>query len=933
MNAENSTVDTDLVQDRDTLAGLKKLGLKLPSAERRFRNIADSLLVHRYRPKPNHSLLEEFWQASRNLSSEDAFKIIDEHHDWRHSLQLRTRAGDWKPLNCVLRPGAIVPGDDGRDNSSTVDTEFHELDGELLCKMKVSSGPSVEYGVVGENLFSEYRHNQANVFKGQPGLPHTPQSASLDFVKKSDIGPLSILLQLSEEAAAAYTSALLELDGCFEPWVMAHTGTNRTYREKFDPMECDSLPIYLLKKHGKVKTTSGIVPLAAALSPQPSSSEALDELLQHPNNAKIKKAFKLSDPVPDLFDDGDPTPLTDIWPGLQEHLQGSQRNANLVTCERIRVLGENRLCIAHANDVYLVVSVEDDERAALELVTEVLNIELEGSEISVILKRQTPAEIKKRREEVRQCSTDAERLLAAVGEENLRNRLPRSLLNLLVEGDEPLTAIRIAEAAVALYQSDTLWEFRSALDDLGRPRKWAGSPRAVAFVRSLGFADKWAGEQQRKRPPFEEVEGPLSLPALHPYQKVVAANVRQMLRSDSSDIHQRRGMVSMPTGSGKTRVAVQAIVETVRDDGFSGGILWVADRDELCEQAVEAWVQVWRSEGSEAEQLRISRMWSGQPPPMLTTERHVVVATIQTLKSRLSSRPEEYKFLKDFRLLVIDEAHGSIAPTYTSVMQEIGLTYHRREDEPFLLGLTATPYRGHDKEETNRLASRYGRNRLDRGAFAHDNPEMVVRELQKDGVLAQADHEQIQGGTFQLSPEEREEIWRFTRDPERGEHLLAWLPSSVENRIANSTERTHSILNAHKMHIQSDWPTLIFATSVEHAQTLAALLKLEGVNAAAVTEETKPTARRRVVEDFRKGQIKALCNYGVFREGFDAPKTRAIIVARPVYSPNLYFQMIGRGLRGPLNGGTDRCLILNVEDNIEDFGHSLAFADLDWLWS
>ena len=36
----------------------------------------------------------------------------------------------------------------------------------------------------------------------------------------------------------------------------------------------------------------------------------------------------------------------------------------------------------------------------------------------------------------------------------------------------------------------------------------------------------------------------------------------------------------------------------------------------------------------------------------------------------------------------------------------------------------------------------------------------------------------------------------------------------------------------------------------------------------------------------------------MFREGFDAPKTRAIIVARPVFSPNAYFQMIGRGLRG-----------------------------------
>ena len=55
-------------------------------------------------------------------------------------------------------------------------------------------------------------------------------------------------------------------------------------------------------------------------------------------------------------------------------------------------------------------------------------------------------------------------------------------------------------------------------------------------------------------------------------------------------------------------------------------------------------------------------------------------------------------------------------------------------------------------------------------------------------------------------------------------------------------------------------------------------------------------------------------------------------MARPVYSPNLYFQMIGRGLRGRLNGGNDRCLVLNVRDNILNYDRQLAFSDLDWLW-
>jgi len=155
----------------------------------------------------------------------------------------------------------------------------------------------------------------------------------------------------------------------------------------------------------------------------------------------------------------------------------------------------------------------------------------------------------------------------------------------------------------------------------------------------------------------------------------------------------------------------------------------------------------------------------------------------------------------------------------------------------------------------------------------------------------------------------------------------------VENRIARDPNRTRRIIEAYRDHIDPDWPILIFATSVEHAQTLAALFNATGVRARAVSGWTDKAIRRRVVEEFRREEIKILVNYRVFQEGFDAPKTRAIIVARPVYSPNLYFQMIGRGLRGVKNGGNDRCLIVNVEDNIDSFERKLAFSELDWLWA
>ncbi len=42
--------------------------------------------------------------------------------------------------------------------------------------------------------------------------------------------------------------------------------------------------------------------------------------------------------------------------------------------------------------------------------------------------------------------------------------------------------------------------------------------------------------------------------------------------------------------------------------------------------------------------------------------------------------------------------------------------------------------------------------------------------------------------------------------------------------------------------------------------------------------------------------------------------------------------MIGRGLRGPLNGGKDECLIVNVRDNFLNFGQKLAFTDFEHIW-
>ena len=55
-------------------------------------------------------------------------------------------------------------------------------------------------------------------------------------------------------------------------------------------------------------------------------------------------------------------------------------------------------------------------------------------------------------------------------------------------------------------------------------------------------------------------------------------------------------------------------------------------------------------------------------------------------------------------------------------------------------------------------------------------------------------------------------------------------------------------------------------------------------------------------------------------------------MARPTLSESQYVQMVGRGLRGPKNGGSERCLVVNLEDTIENVDVDLAYRDFTQYW-
>lgn len=449
-------------------------------------------------------------------------------------------------------------------------------------------------------------------------------------------------------------------------------------------------------------------------------------------------------------------------------------------------------------------------------------------------------------------------------------------------------------------------------------KKWfMGGKWAKDFIKTLGFPKVFAGisiPKSYKTDTYQDVEPRRSLPPLVDYQIELKEKMLSVLNREEN---RTRCVVTLPTGGGKTRVAVESFIDWMQPR-FSDGkyMLWIAQSEELCEQAIACMAEMWQ-EREFTESLRIYRFFGGKKIKEEDLIGGAVVASIQQLYIRIKENDEVLnEILKNCGAVIIDEAHHATAKSY-QVLFDKAKELVGEELFP-ICGLTATP--GRNDGETIKLVDQFDayliRPTLPDLDKYHNDPLLYFREkgylakpiflLHESGEELEVTEDMIDGETGDLHSEFLREL---AADKDRNLHIIEYLLSLPLGTTA-----------------------LIYACTVEHAKFLSTIMNAVGRKAASVSSDTPKQIRRLYIEAFKKGDIEFLFNYGVLTTGFDAPKTEHIVICRPTSSMILYEQMVGRGLRGEKFGGTKECYIIDFSQNIRRHGKPLAYARFLDLW-
>lgn len=351
---------------------------------------------------------------------------------------------------------------------------------------------------------------------------------------------------------------------------------------------------------------------------------------------------------------------------------------------------------------------------------------------------------------------------------------------------------------------------------------------------------------------------------------------------------QRRALIVMATGAGKTRTVV-ALSDLLQRCNWIKRVLFLADRVALVNQAVNAFK---------------AHLPHSNPVNLVTdresTASRVYVSTYPTMMGLIDDADDgKARFGSGhFDLVVIDEAHRSVYQKYRAIFDYF---------DSYLIGLTATP-----KDEVDR--DTYGLFELVRGVptYAYELEQAV-----EDGYLVPPKLVSVptkfprEGIKYDSLSEEEKDQWDMIEWDEDGS-----TPRAVESAAVNKWLFNIDTVDKVLEHVMSNGlrvdggqtigKTIIFAKNHDHALFIqerfdANYPHLKGKFARVI--DNKETYAQDLIDKFsaKRGQHKdaptIAISVDMLDTGIDVPDVLNLVFFKVVRSKTKFWQMIGRGTR------------------------------------
>ena len=324
-------------------------------------------------------------------------------------------------------------------------------------------------------------------------------------------------------------------------------------------------------------------------------------------------------------------------------------------------------------------------------------------------------------------------------------------------------------------------------------------------------------------------------------------------------------IVAAPTGTGKSFIIADFMLQACTMYP-STKIMMLTHVKELVDNNHETLLHLWPTAPSGIYSAGLKRR---------DTDKNLTFGGIGSVVKNLEAFGKQ-------DLIMIDECH-LVSPKQTTMYRK--LFKHFKDLNPLvkIIGFSATPYRT-------------GVGLLTEGGLFTDicydcTTLKEFNKLIEEGYIAPLIPKKT-GFEFDAS-----EIRSNSND-----YVLKALQESV-----NKDELTRAAM---KETVEAAYATgrqkwLIFASGIEHAEAISAILSEYGIDAPVVHSKMKEAERDRIILEYKNGKYFAIVNNGILTTGHDFPELDMIAVLRPTKSASLWVQMLGRGTRPLYTPGYD----------------------------